>query len=109
MSHPPPHTSAHENDSTLEIETLTTTKQMKTVIKNSAQVPCLALSLTPRFSEVDQPKRRLSSCFNSFPGHPTESEYIRPNPSNFFSGLPPEALSAKQGPALRSAFGTKEE
>jgi len=40
---------------------------MKTVIKNSAQDLCLPLSLTPRFSEVDQPQRRLSSCFNSFP------------------------------------------
>jgi hypothetical protein len=56
---------------------------MKTVIKNSAQDPCLHISLTPRFSEADQPQCRLRSCFNSFPGHPTKSEYIRPNPSNF--------------------------
>jgi len=47
---------------------------MKTVIKNSAQVPCLPLSLTPRFSEVDQLRRQLSSCFNSLPA-------TRPNPS----------------------------
>jgi hypothetical protein len=83
MSHPPPHTSAHENDSTLETETVQTTNQMKTVIKNSAQALCLRLSLTPRFSEVEQPQRPPRSCFNSFPGYPTESEYIRPNPSNF--------------------------
>jgi len=69
---------------------------MKTVIKNSAQAPCPPLSLTRRFSprmlsgqrEVDQPPRRLSSCFNSFPGHPTESEHIRLNPTNFSFLLP---------------------
>ena len=33
-------------------------KKMKTVIKNSAQGPCPALSLTPRFSEVDHHQRR---------------------------------------------------
>jgi hypothetical protein len=45
---------------------------------------------------------RCSMFDVSFPScgsqmHPTESEYIRPNPSNFFSGLPSEALSAKDG------------
>jgi hypothetical protein len=84
---------------------------MKTVIKNSAQVPCLPLSLTPRFSEVHQSQRllfplpvRLGEGWGegfigcgegwvrgrlpSLPGHPTKSEHIRPNPSNFSFRLP---------------------
>src|SRR5437899_10903994 len=68
---------------------------MKTVIKNSAQVLCLPLALTPRFSEVDQPLRRLASCFNSFPRRPTQSEYIRSNPTNFFTSQPTH--SAERG------------
>src|SRR5260370_42316704 len=71
---------------------------MKTVIKNSAQDPCLALSLTPRFSprklsgqrEVGQPQRRLSSCFNSFPAirlNATVSDQIR---VTFSTSCPPE-------------------
>jgi hypothetical protein len=61
---------------------------MKTVIKNSAHIPCIRVSLTLArpawsFSEVHQPQRGLSSSFNSFHGHPTQFEYIRPNPTNF--------------------------
>jgi len=53
---------------------------MRTVIKYSAQSPCLHLTLTPRFSEVDQLQHPHSSCFNSFPAirlNPTISDQIR--------------------------------
>src|SRR5438874_8248798 len=92
---------------------------MKTTVETTS------LSLTPRFSEVaprntdpqaaelarsrarrtqrgpDSVYRDLSE-FNSFPRHPTESERIRPNPSNFFATRVP---SPREGPALRGAFG----
>jgi hypothetical protein len=35
------------------------------------------VSLTPRFSEVDQLQHHPSSCFNSFSANRTKSEYIR--------------------------------
>jgi hypothetical protein len=65
---------------------------MKTVIKNSAHDPCLPVSLTPCLSEVDQPKRRLSSCFNSFPAirlSASVSDQIR---VTFSTSCPPGAL-----------------
>src|SRR6267142_323880 len=45
MSHPPPHTFAHENDSTLETKHQQQRNHMITVIKNSAQGLCLHLRL----------------------------------------------------------------
>src|SRR6266850_3844496 len=45
MSHPPPHTFAHENDSTLETKHQQQRNHMITVIKNSAQGPCLHVRL----------------------------------------------------------------
>jgi hypothetical protein len=60
---------------------------MKTVIKNSAQFPCLH-SLFPLLPPVKL--SRFSVVFASLPSVallakevPTRSEYIRPNPTNF--------------------------
>ena len=93
MSHPPPHTSAHENDLTLETKTSTTTNQMKTVIKNSAQDPCLPLSLTPRFLSRKLSEQLVVGQMQRRTSNPTESESIRLNPSNL---LPDVARSGRR-------------
>jgi hypothetical protein len=70
MSHPRPYTRPHEIDSTLETNSIKT-KQMKTVIKNSAQDPCLDPSrMSGRFND--------STFQPSCPASQTQSNQIQP-------------------------------
>jgi len=75
MSHPPPHTSAHENDSTLETKHQPQQEKENCDQKQRARSlpsPLINTSLfTPKpFGAAGGGSRpcRFSSCFNSFPG-----------------------------------------
>ena len=102
MSHPLPHTSAHENDSKLE------TKHQQRRINENCDQKQRARSLPRPISQIQIQNSKMSkppffkaiqrlskeNFSSQLPGYPTESEYIRPNPSNFFDLLRPGDVPA---------------
>ena len=131
MSHPPLHTFAHENDSTLKNKTqpkrknencdqkqrassLLATIQLphagivalnehdlhSLASENSGLIPHRQNAKTPFFkafqsiSKQKIARETLLPCSPNSPRHPTESEHIRPNPSNFFVESSPRRPSA---------------